>query len=148
MPDSKYPLPAFSYSVLIGKTQLSVNEVSGLNTEVQVIEYRDGDNPQYAPMKMSGIPKVSNVTLKRGLVVNGSMMSNVTWFTSTKMNIPSRQTVQVNLLDENGKIVITWSMANAWPVKIEAPALGAQKNEVAFESMELAFEVLTITKAS
>jgi len=148
MPDPKYPLPAFHYSVLIGPAELSVNEVTGLTMEVQPIEYRDGDNAQYQAMKMPGIPKVSNVTLKRGLVANAGMLANVTWFNGTKMNIPVRQTILVKLLDENGKIVLTWTLANAWPVKIDGLAMGAQKNEVAFESMEIAYEVLTITAAS
>lgn len=147
MADPKYPMPAFRYSVLIGSAQLSVNEVSGLTMEFQPLEYRDGDNPQFQVMKMPGIPKVSNVTLKRGIVVNESMMSNVTWFTATKMNIPTpRQTVVINLLDEGGAIVLIWTLQNAWPVKLDGPSLGAQKNEIAFESMELAYEVLTGTK--
>lgn len=147
MADPKYPMPAFRYSVLIGSVQLSVNEVTGLTMEFQVLEYRNGDDAQFQAMKMPGIPKVSNVTLKRGIVANESMMANVTWFSATKMNIPSpRATVIINLLDEGGAIVMTWTLQNAWPMKLDGPSLGAQKNEVAFESMELAYEVLQVTK--
>jgi len=41
--------------------------------------------------------------------------------------------------------VFTWNIKNAFPVKVNAGDLGADKNEVMIESMELAHEGLTMT---
>ena len=37
-----YPLPVFHFTVDWGGTQIAFSEVTGLNTEAQIIEYRDG----------------------------------------------------------------------------------------------------------
>jgi phage tail-like protein len=65
-----WPLPAFHFEVTIGATdglKGAFSEVTGLNSETQVIEYRHGNSPVYTPIKMPGITKVGNVTLKSGI---------------------------------------------------------------------------------
>ena len=65
-------------------------EVSGLESEAQVIEYRAGNNPIFAPIKMPGLQKVGNVTMKKGIFVTDQNLW--TWFSSIAMNgCPSRQ---------------------------------------------------------
>ena len=54
---AEYPLPGYHFQVEWGGTRLGFTEVSGLDIEIQVIEYREGSSPQYAAMKMLGIPK-------------------------------------------------------------------------------------------
>ena len=44
MADANYPLPGFHFSVDFGGTIINCNEVSGLDMEVEVIEYRAGDD--------------------------------------------------------------------------------------------------------
>ncbi|MCM8526864.1 MAG: phage tail protein, partial [Lentisphaeraceae bacterium] len=63
-----YPLPVFHFQVEWGGTNLGFSEVSGLTIENQAIEYRDGLSPEYSVVKMPGMPKFSNITLKRGIV--------------------------------------------------------------------------------
>jgi len=63
---TKYPLPVFHFRVEWGGTSISFSEVSGLNMETQVIEYRDGLSPDYSTVKMPGMQKYGNITLKRG----------------------------------------------------------------------------------
>ena len=72
MPEIKYPMPVFHFSVECGGESIPVSEVSGLDIEVQVIEYRDGASPEYSPIKMTGIQKYSNITLKRGIMPHDS----------------------------------------------------------------------------
>ncbi len=62
-----YPLPSFHFSVDWGSTQLAFSEVTGLNVEVQGIEYRDGLSPEFSTVKMPGLKKYGNITLKRGV---------------------------------------------------------------------------------
>ena len=63
-----YPLPVFHFKVEWGGTEMAFSEVTGLNVEIQVIEYRDGLSPEYSTVKMPGMPKNGNITCKRGVV--------------------------------------------------------------------------------
>jgi phage tail-like protein len=142
MAETKYPLPAFHYEVTWGGKNAGFSEVSGLTMETQVIEYRDGLSKQYSSIKMSGIPKYSNVTLKRGIIAGDSDFYH--WINQTALNKPERRSVTISLLNEEHEPVMSWKLKNAWPVKLEGPGLKATGNEVAIESLELAHEGLTI----
>ena len=61
-----YPLAKFHFSVEWGGTRIGFTEVTGLDVETEVIEYREGSSPEYSKVKMPGMQKFSNVTLKRG----------------------------------------------------------------------------------
>jgi len=137
-----YPLPAFHFQVEWGGTKLAFAEVSGLNIEVQAIEYRDGTMPEYSAIKMPGIPKYGNITLKRGILPDENEFFD--WLNETQMNQIKRRDLIVSLLNEEHKPVMTWKAKNAFPVKIEGPGLKATGNEVAIESIEVAHEGLTI----
>ena len=137
-----YPLPVFHFRVNWGGTQIGFSEVSGLSIEVQAIEYRDGASPQYSVVKMPGIPKYSNITLKRGVVAADNEF--YTWLNTTKLNTVERRDLTISLLNEEHDPVMTWKVNNAFPVKVEGPGLKSTGNEVAIETLELAHEGLTI----
>ena len=137
-----YPLPAFHFQVQWGGSNLGFSEASGLTIETQVIEYRDGLSPQYSPIKMPGIPKFSNITLKRG-VANGDN-EFYKWLATTSLNKVERRDITISLLNEDHEPVMTWKAVNCFPVKIEGPSLNSTGNEVAIETLELAHEGLTI----
>jgi phage tail-like protein len=137
-----YPLPVFHFQVQWGGRNLGFSEVSGLNMEKQVIEYRDGLSPEYGSMKMPGIPKFGNITLKRGIIPADNEYFQ--WINTTKLNKVERRDLIISLLNENHEPVMTWKAVRAFPVKIEGPGLKAGGNEVAIESMEIAHEGLTI----
>lgn len=141
--DNVWPLPKFYFAVQLGDDK-SVNfqEVDGLNSETQVIEYRHGNSPIFYPIKMPGIGKVGNVTMRKGTFVNDN--SFWTWYDEIKMNTIKRRTVVVNLLDESGAPKMVWTLNNAWPTKITGTDLKSEGNEVAVEAIELAFETLTV----
>lgn len=137
-----YPQPVFHYLVDWGGTRTGFSEVSGLDIEVQSIEYREGNNPEYAPLKMPGIPKYGNVTLKRGIITGDNELYG--WLSTTALNKVERRAVTIHLLDESHEPVVTWKLRNAWVTKLEGPTLNATANEVAIETVELAHEGLTI----
>ena len=60
------------------------------------------------------------------------------------MNTMPRTMVVIQLLDEKGNPTMTWTLNNAWPTKITAPTLKSDGNEIAIESIEVAYETLTI----
>lgn len=138
-----WPMPKFNFVVNFNNGhEVSFQEVSGLEAETQVIEYRDSNSPQYSTIKMPGIQKFGNVTLKRGVFNNDNTFWN--WYSQVKMNTIQRQTVVIKLLDQNGGTVITWTLNNAWPTKISSTDLKSDSNEVAIDTIEIAHEGLTI----
>lgn len=142
--DLVWPMPKFYFRVTFGSmaNQIYFQEASGLDSETQSIEYRHGDNKVFSTIKMPGFAKVGNVTLKKGIF--GTDHEFWEWFGNIKMNTIKRETVIVELLDEQNKPTMIWALANAWPMKITGSDLKADGNEVAVESIELVHEGLTI----
>ncbi|NVJ26435.1 phage tail protein [Myxococcus sp. AM011] len=138
-----WPLPKFYFSVQLGDdTSVSFQEVDGLETETQVIEYRHGNNPSFFPIKMPGLGKVGNVKLRKGIFINDARFWD--WYNEIKMNTITRRTVIISLLDEKGAPKMTWTLNNAWPTKLSGTDLKSEGNEVAVESLEVAFETLVV----
>ena len=142
---SIWPLTRFSFSLQLGSQHnaVSFQEVSGLETETQNIEYRHGDSKQFSTVQMPGIAKSGNVTLKKGVFVKDNNFFK--WYDAVKMNTIKRETVTIQLLDENGSPTMTWTLTNARPVKISSTDLKSEANEVAIETLELAHEGVTIS---
>ena len=138
-----WPLPKFYFSVTGLPSPVSFQEVSGLEDESQPIEYRAGDSPSFYPIKMPGLGKVGNVTLRKGIFVSDSNLW--AWFNQIKMNTIARTTIAVNLLDETGAPKMVWTLNNAWPNKITGTEMKSEGNEVAVESVEIAYETMVIS---
>jgi phage tail-like protein len=139
---TRYPFPVFHFRVDWGGSNIGFSEVTGLNVETQVIEYRDGSSPDYSTIKMPGMQKYGNITLKRGMTKNDNEFYNL-WNTH-QLNKIERRDITIALLDETHSPVMVWKLRNAWPVKIDGGALKATGNEVAIETMELAHEGLSV----
>src|SRR5574343_1300410 len=136
----QYPLPSFHFTVQWGGTRLGFSEVTGLPQELQAIEYRDGSFPEYSSIKMPGLRKFSNITLKRGVVAADNDF--FVWLSTVKMNKIERRDLTISLLNEEHMPVMSWQVHNAFPVKVEGPQLKATGNEVAIEVIEIAHEGL------
>ncbi len=140
-----WPMPKFHFQVKWDAEVMSFQEVSGLDIEAQPIEYRHGDSPQFSTIKMPGIQKSGNVTMKKGVFKSDNKFWD--WFNKIKMNTIKRIPVTIILLDETGGTTMTWTLANAWPTKITGTDLKSDGNEVAIESIEIAHEGVTIANA-
>jgi phage tail-like protein len=134
----EYPHLSFHYSVEWGDSRIGFSEVSGLNKEAQVVEYREGANNEYHASKMPGIPKYGNITLKRGIASADDKFFQ--WINATQLNVPDRRSMKISLLDETHQPVMSWLIHNAFPSKLEGPSFKGTGNEVAIESLELACE--------
>lgn len=139
-----WPLPKFRFEVDLGAelNAIMFQEVSGMDVESQVIEYRRNNSPLFSSVKMPGIVKYGNVTLKKGVFVNGNTFWN--WHAQIKANTIKRRTVIIKLLDEDGKVTMQWQLNNAWPTKIISTDLRSDGNEVAVEAIEIAHEQITV----
>jgi phage tail-like protein len=142
---SIWPLPKFHFQVEWDSEKVSFQEVSGLEIEAQPIEYRHGDSPQFSTIKMPGIKKSGNVTMKKGIFKSDNKFWD--WFNLIKQNTIKRKTITIKLLDEANAPTMIWTLANAWPTKITGTDLKSDGNEVAVESIEIAHEGITIANA-
>ena len=123
---------------------VSFSEVSGLNVSTTAIEYREGSDKQYTTLKMPGLRKYNNVTLKRGTMAKDHGF--FAWFDKINNNTVERRSIKIMLLNEDHEAVITWTLNNAFPVKYDPGSLNASKGEVLIESIELAYESFTVTR--
>lgn len=139
---TNYPLVKFHFQVEWGGTKIGFTEVSGLDVETEIVEYRDGASPEYSKIKMPGMQKFSNLTLKRGTFKSDN--EYYAWWNTVKLNTIERRDITISLLNEDHDPVVTWKVKNAWPTKIQSTDLKADGNEVAIESMEIVHEGLTI----
>ncbi len=140
-----WPMPKFRFEADLGPemTGIPFQEVSGMDTENQILEYRKENSPLFSTEKMPGIVKYGNVTMKRGVFVNDNAFWN--WHSQISMNTIQRRTVVIKLLDESGKVTMQWTLYNAWPTKITSTDLKSDANEVAVDTLEIAHEQLVVS---
>ena len=110
-----------------------------------MLEYRAGNNPVFSKIKMPGMMKSSNITMKKGVFVKDNALFD--WFAEIKMNVIKRKAITISLLDEAQAPTMVWKLQNAFPIKISSTDLKAEGNEVAVESIEIAHEGIVIENA-
>ncbi len=141
-----YPLPKFHFQVEWGGTKIGFSEVSGLDVETDLIEYRDGASKEYTNLKMPGMQKYSNITLKRGVFQSDNEFYE--WWNETKLfegnSSPFRRDLIISLLNESHEPVVTWKVKNAWALKVQSTDLNAGNSETAIETLELVHEGLVV----
>jgi phage tail-like protein len=159
-----YPLTKMNFLVTVGSTggEAAFSEVTGIDSTVDVIEFRQGNAASLAPIKIPGLVKHGNVTLKYGITKDSTFK---TWVMNcvNEVRKPSsdaargfkREDLVIELMDitdgSPDKIHTTkvtgalmWVLKKAWVTKYTGPDLNASTSEVAMESVEIAYEELTI----
>lgn len=141
------PYGAFNYLVDLGDgtegtVQGGFSEVSGLNTEVTVAEYRNGNSKENHVMKVPAVHKSGDVTLKRGVIGASNIYS---WLDQIRAgDVTAKRTVVIKLKNENPTsetAVVTWKLKNAMPIKWTGPTLTAKgSSDVAMEELVLSVE--------
>ncbi len=140
-----WPLPKFYFSVKWDDTELAFQEVSGLDVESEALEYRAGNSKVFSKVKMPGMIKYTNITMKKGVFVKDNAIWD--WFAAIKQNKIKRKALTISLLNEggdNGAPTMVWKVQNAFPVKVQGTDLKAEGNEIAVESIEIAHEGFVI----
>ena len=142
-----YPLPKFHFKVTFGETEFNCTEVSGLDFEREVIEYRAGADNEYHKTKQPGMSKYSNITVKRGTFVDKSKEFYNEWIKTVYFQEGEEQfrgDLTISLLDESHLAVVSWKAAQAYITKIQSTDLKAEGNEIAIETAEFVHEKLSI----
>lgn len=136
------PAPAFGFLVEIdGITVAGFSECSGLSSETDVIEYREGNERALTVRKLPGLTSYSPVVLKRGVTTNRELWD---WRQTVIDGQLVRRAVAITLLGETGAPVARWTLREAWISKWEGPHLRARSSDVAVETLELVHEGLRL----
>lgn len=148
-----YPLSNMNFFVQIGDIGTAAfTEVTGVEATVEEIEFRQGNSNSLAPIKIPGLVKHGNVTLKMGYTIDNTVSQWIYKSVSEARQEFVRKDVTIELIDissnapsqmqtaiGSGK---AWILKNAWVTKYTAPDLNASGKEAAIESLELAYEEL------
>ena len=136
------PYRSFNFRVEIdGLTVGAFSECSGLSSDGDAIDYREGTDIPLTVRKLPGLRKYANISLKRGYTPNTELW---TWYRNIVNGLADRRNGSVILMDEERRDVLRWNFENGWINKIEAPSFKASGNEVAIESVEIVHEGLTL----
>lgn len=144
-----YPYRVFRYQVEIeGISRAGFAEVSGMDSSVDTVEYREGDDLRNTPRKLAGLTKFGNVTLRWGVTDDKEFLDWI-YAVAPKNSAPPtgmvRHNVTITLLDDTGKPGPSWQLINAWPVRYAVPDLNALGAEVAIQTLEICHEGLEMT---
>ena len=143
MANRKTPYPAFNFTVSIDGSEAfgGFSDVSGIMTELTIAEYRAGNDPDNHVRKIQGIHKVSDVTLKRGIIDSQTVWD---WINDARILGPdAKKTIVIALLDEKREPVQKWTLQGAIPLKWTGPTLaGKGGGDVAMEELVLSCEAL------
>ena len=142
---NKNPYSAMNFTVEIDGAQIAAfQEVSGLDSENKVIEYREGADALNTVRKLPGLGNQPNVVLKRGITGSPALWQWRKEVRDGGTTFPPTRNVTIQLLDEKHQPVYKWKLTNAWCCKLSGPSLNAKGNEVAIETMELACDQIDI----
>ncbi|MDF1797135.1 MAG: phage tail protein [Coxiellaceae bacterium] len=117
---------------------ISFSEADGLQSQTSSILERHSGSSMFSPIKMPGLGQVGNITLRQGVVMNNSQFWE--FYKNTEMNTVGRTTMVLH-----GPRGVTFTLHNAWPTKIIGTNLNKEGQQVTLESMEIAYEKLTLT---
>lgn len=141
---AKDPFRGFKFRVQIeGISKFGFREVSGLDAATDAVDYREGIDGNIR--KLAGLPKFSNITLKRGITDDQDIWKWRTMVMDGKIS-QARKSGQIILLDDEGKEAAEWTFTDGWPTKWTGPTFNATANEVAIDTLEIAHEGLKRVK--
>lgn len=136
-------MPTFYFKVEVeGGLSASFQEVWGLDTDGNATENRHSGSPEFSHIKMPGLKKTSELTLKNGTVTGDTGL--IEWCSGNKANAKLHRTVKIMLMNEMGDAEIVWALTNAFPKLVQGPSLTASSSDMAVETLILSYEGLEI----
>lgn len=139
------PYGSFNYTVEFDSQEVfgGFSDISGLGTEITIAEYRNGNDSENHVRKIPGIHKVSDVTLKRGIINSKTVWD---WISLVRREgVGGQKHVSITLFDEARNPVQKWILRGVIPMKYTGPTLAAKGGtDVAMEELVLSAEGLLL----
>jgi phage tail-like protein len=142
------PYAQFNFLVDLGTGQTDgpdagFMECGPIETTVDVIEYRNGNEKENSVRKITGLNRAADVTLKRGIIGSLSLYQ---WLDQIRNGDQAAlRTVVIQLLSEDHtQVVQTWKLVRARIVKHVSGPFSAKASDVAMEELTLAYERLEL----
>lgn len=148
----EWPLAKFSFRVTIdGLPELGFQTIEGLESEVSVMEYRMGNSDFLFKSGRPGLVTFGNVTFKKGEFLGDANLKDwwhmYAWEHQTNRN--ERKEILIELLDEAGDVMMTWTLYGCFPVKFTPTSMDAEADsEIAFEEFEVFVESWILEKGA
>ena len=140
------PYVQFNFLVDLGDgntdgPQAGFQECSNIGMEVNVAEYRSGNEKENSVRKITGLNKATDVTLKRGVIGSLNLYQ---WLNDIRNgNQNALRNVVIHLQNEDHTaIVITWKLMRSRIIKHVSGPMNAKGTDVAMEELTLAYERL------
>lgn len=111
------------------------SKIEGLGFSFDIKEYREGGVNGYMH-KIVGPLKYDNVRLSRP--VDSDSMLLYIWLSANLVAVVP-QTMAITALDSEGNEVTTWNLSGVVPVKWTGPSLDIFGNQIAMETLEIAY---------
>ena len=142
------PYVQFNFLVDLGTgntegPQAGFQEISAIGTEVTVSEYRNGNSRENNVMKITGLNKATDVTLKRGVIGTTDLYQWLDQIRNGDQNAMRTVTIQLQNEDHT-QVVQTWKLLRARIIKHTSGPMNAKGIDVAMEELVLAYERLEI----
>lgn len=132
---SSYPLPAYNFRVRVGTETVRFSQVSGLALQYDTAKYRHGLSWWEGEEDILGLRQEVTFSLQRGIVPRDSRL--LEWIYQLPEWGVLHEDIIIDLCDEEGVPVVSWTAVNAYPTKLQAPAFDANSNDVAIETLEM-----------
>ncbi|MFK7908713.1 MAG: phage tail protein [Chitinophagales bacterium] len=143
-----WPVAKHYYVLNIDGTEIAFQEVTGLGQDIELIEFRDGDNKQFSNKKQPGLNGPTDVVCKKGTYQGDSRITELFQALvkdkARYRNLP-RLEMTVQLLDEMGSPVITWQIQDGYPLKYEGSDLKSDASEIAIETLTITCQGMEAT---
>ena len=134
-----YPV-GFYFSLSFKGEDAAFKEVLGISQDLEMEEVRGGGENRFK-YRLPTVVSSNNLVLKRAIVPKDSKL--IQWCTDTfggdLSNPIETNDVSVNLLNNDGQVLIKWTFHSAYPAKYIVADLKSQESEVLMETIELAY---------
>jgi phage tail-like protein len=133
------PYKAFNFMLSVDGMTSSIgfSECTGISTDGDIVEYREGTDKSLWTRKLTGLRKHAHITLKRGLTSNMDLWN---WRQNILDGTPDIRNGTITLVDEQQNPVMYWKFYKGWLFKYDAPTMNAKTSEVAIESVEIVYD--------
>src|SRR5215510_10590810 len=137
------PYVQFNFLVDLGTgntdgPEAGFQEISNIGMEVTVSEYRNGNSKENSVVKITGLNKATDVTLKRGVIGSLDLYQWLNDIRNGDQNALRTVTIQLQSEDHT-QVIQTWKLLRARIIKHTSGPLNAKGTDVAMEELVLAY---------